>query len=688
MRVAIRAGLVGATILGGAPLAAQETPFVLGTITVRAEDGTGTTSRVTPDDVLRENRATLDDALRTVPGVQVGNTGGSRNERLIFVRGFDRFQVPLSVDGIRVYLPADNRLDYGRFVTPDLAEIQVQKGYVSVLDGPGGMGGAINLVTRQPVRPFEGEARLGIEAGNRGDISARTGFLSLGAKRDAWWVQGSYLRRDNDGFYLSRDYKPRPQQGKGARDNSATDDSRLNLKAGWTPNATDEYVLSYTRQTGEKEAPYNVDQPIRGRTDPPGLGQSWQRDWTWPEWDLESLAFYSHTDLGGGYLKTRAYYNSFDNLLSAWDDSTHASQTVRRAFDSRYKDRAWGLSLEGGVDLPADNTLRAALHYRRDRHRSIQTPQPGLGIGADPTEVSKEETWSLAVEDSWQMRDDLRFVAGISYDRAEVLQADRTATDRGQPTGSTHAVNWQMAAIWQPEGNGEFHASLSSRTRFPTLFDRYSTRFGRAVPNPGLKSERALNAEIGYGGDFGPARIEAALFHSRVRDMIQSVPTGGRNSEDEALWQSRNVGDGRYTGFEIATRWEISDALGLAANYTWLHRGIDDPIRADYRPTDTPRHTAYLRLDWKARENLTLSPSVEVSGARLSDAAIQPADPAQVAYSRMGGFALANFDAEWQVTEQASFAFGVRNIFDRNYQLVEGFPEPGRSFFLTTRMTF
>jgi len=47
-----------------------------------------------------------------------------------------------------MYLPADNRLDFNRFLTADIAEIQVQKGYVSVLNGPGGLGGAINLVSR------------------------------------------------------------------------------------------------------------------------------------------------------------------------------------------------------------------------------------------------------------------------------------------------------------------------------------------------------------------------------------------------------------------------------------------------------------------------------------------------------------------------------------------------------------
>ncbi|HEY8212545.1 MAG TPA: Plug domain-containing protein, partial [Methylocystis sp.] len=77
------------------------------------------------------SRDTLDSAVNLAPGVNSQLVGGTRNEQNIYVRGFDRWQVPLTIDGVRVYLPADNRLDFARFLTADIAEIQIAKGYVS-----------------------------------------------------------------------------------------------------------------------------------------------------------------------------------------------------------------------------------------------------------------------------------------------------------------------------------------------------------------------------------------------------------------------------------------------------------------------------------------------------------------------------------------------------------------------------
>lgn len=684
--------LAGMVIPGlSTPLIAETADtFVLGTIYLGVEeDGQGgTTSTVTGEEARKAGRFALNDTLATLPGVSSINTsGGSRNEPKVFVRGFDRWHVPLSIDGIRVYLPADNRLDYGRFLTPDLAEVQVQKSYVSVLNGPGGMGGAINLVTRKPTEPFEGEARIGIESGHGGDISGRSGYLSFGTRQEKWYAQASWMKRESDGFWLSRDFTPVPNEDGGLRDNADTSDSRVNLKFGYTPNATDEYVLSFTQQSGSKNAPYSILQPMRGIPCTICIGST-QRDWTWPVWDISSLALYTHTDLGGSYVKTRVYYNTFDNTLSAWDDPDHDTQTVGRAFDSVYDDHSLGASAEYGLTLGV-HELKFAVHFRRDVHKETNHPTPTNGTQPDPTEHSKEQTLSFAIEDSWQVSDALRIVGGLSFNKAEVLEADRTATSPGRPKVETEALDGQLAMIWTLDAGGAFHASISSRTSFPTLFHRYSTRFGTFEPNPDLKAERTTNVELGYGGDLGPVTLEGAVFYSRVEDLIQSVVYDNSDPAN-MISQQQNVGKGTFKGLELAAGWEVSDRLGLTANYTWIDADIEDPLIAGLRITDIPAHKLYLALDWQATDILTLTPSVEVYGPRWSDpAAGQPrgTSPSYV-YSRMGGFGLANLSASWKVSENAAVDFGIRNLFDRNVQVVEGYPEPGRSFFLTSQIRF
>src|SRR5262245_56429974 len=143
------------------PLPTRDLIFDLGEIVVvGTEEGLAGVggSVVTHEELWSYDRNTLDKAVNIVPGVvSTFDANGRRNESDIFVRGFGRWQVPLMLDGVRIYLPADNRLDFARFLTADVAAIQIQKGYASVLDGPGAMGGAINLVSRQPAKPFEAE---------------------------------------------------------------------------------------------------------------------------------------------------------------------------------------------------------------------------------------------------------------------------------------------------------------------------------------------------------------------------------------------------------------------------------------------------------------------------------------------------------------------------------------------------
>lgn len=671
-------------------------PFELGQLTVYGKrDGGGMSGRalsqavVTSEDIRIQNRNTLDDALRTTPGVASSNTGGARNERMIYVRGFDRLQVPLSIDGVRIYLPADNRLDYGRFLTPDLAEIQIHKGHASVLDGPGGMGGAINLVTRKPTREFEGELRSSTEFGNTGDLATYTLFGSAGTRQDLFYLQASASLRDSDGYYLSRDYDPEnvgaggPVQGKGQRDFSGVKDWRVNIKAGLTPNATDEYAVSYTYQEGEKFAPYHVRQPVRGITPGPlPAGTAYQQDWTWPEWNISSASFNSHTQIGGdSYVKTRIHYNTFENLLSTFDSSALGTQATNRAFDSYYDDFAYGFSVEGGTELIPMNTLKAAVHYRRDAHRRWQHNSPDLTpANISPFQRRTEDTWSVAIEDTFHATSTLDLVAGASYDWYETQEAEffNAGVFGEYPLFDNDAFNWQMAAIWRPADGTELYAGVSNRTRFPNLFERYSTRFGDALPNPGLKPERAVNYQIGGSHELfdGAVRIGGAVFYSDIKDAIQPIAVGG------TLVQNQNVGQGETYGFEISGEWDVMPALTLGGNYTYLHRSLDDPQRPGLKPVGTPEQLAYLYAHWRPLQRLTITPGIELSDSRWSSNRFEDV------FTSVSGFTLFNLNVEYEFNNRTSVSVGIRNLFDKNYELADGYPEPGRTFHLSTRLTF
>jgi iron complex outermembrane receptor protein len=634
------------------------------------------------------DRRTLDDAANLIPGVTAGNSGGSRNERLLFVRGFDRFQVPLSIDGIRVYLPADNRLDYGRFLTPDVAEIQVAKGYASVLDGPGAMGGAVNLVTRKPTRALEIDGRAQLDLDRDADYAGVTTFGLIGTRQDRWYAQASYTANVTDHWDLPGGYDATVNEDGGARDFSKARDWRVNAKLGFTPNDTDEYVLSYTRQEGAKNAPLHV-------TDTSNVSL---RNWKWPEWNIESFYFLSTTALGDrATLKTRAYYNSLDNLLQSFDNRTQTTQALPRAFDSPYADNAYGGSAQLDLGVAEADTLALAFHYRRDEHNEAQVSRPTSPLRTvEPNQRSVERTWSAAVENRLDLTPALRLTIGGSYDWRDLDEAQEFGLPQGAtganrlfsyPLRNAEAWNAQGRLDWHGADGTQAHASLSSRARFPTLFERFSSQFGTAEANPELKPERATNAEIGASRSFGPLTVSAAAYYSWLTDALVSVRTPANLNRRE------NLGSADYYGAELSIDVHLAATLDAGVNYSYIHRSFDvgaAPVGGLIRPfelTDVPDHKGFAFVTWRPVQALSITPSVEFASDRTT---VTPASANGLVpvYYDTGNYITAALRAEVDVTDRISVSAGARNLFDRFYVLTDGFPEPGRSFFVGLRARY
>ncbi|AYJ85354.1 TonB-dependent receptor (plasmid) [Sphingomonas paeninsulae] len=693
-----------ATPAAGATARADDgTAFGLGQIVVTATrpEGIAIGGNILGQEAIYSfDRASLDEAASLIPGVTSGNSGGSRNERLIFVRGFNRFQVPLTVDGIRVYLPADNRLDYGRFLTPDIAEIQVAKGYVSVLNGPDGMGGAVNLVTRKPTKDLEIEVRATLNLGHDAEYAGYNVFGLVGTKHDQWYAQVSYARNFQDHWDVAEGFKPTSIENGGHRDLSRIEDWRVNAKLGFTPNTTDEYSISYTRQEGTKLAPLHITDPIAA-----------QRYWTWPAWNLDSIYFLSTTALGDfATLKTRIYRNTFYNLLSSFSTAAENTQATPKAFNSPYHDNAFGGSAELALDVSAIDRFTFAAQYRRDEHNESQQSFSATTLPNGTTEPNQrdlEDTYSLAAENRLTITPDLTFTAGVGYDWRNLIKAEEYGAPLGTnpnttpstlysyPLKNSSAWSAQGQFVWQADDATSLHVSISSRARFPTIFERFSQKFGTSIPNPDLRPERATNYEIGGGRVFGPVRAEGAVFYSHIDDAIVSFPTLAYSCTGSvaapttgacpqvSLVQSRNLSDGNYYGVEFSLSAQISSAILVGGNYTYTHRKLNDPSNAAFRPIDVPTHKAFLYADVAPVSRLHIIPSLEIASERWT-----VTDVAPIVYYRTGSYMNGGLRVDLAVLDKVTVGVGVKNLFDDNYSLVDGFPEPGRSFFASLRAKY
>jgi iron complex outermembrane recepter protein len=675
--------LAAAAILVASPALAQTAgTFNLGqieTVTVTAEQANQpiamSQSVLTNETLYTYHDTSLNQTLDMMPGVAASNSGGSRNEQLLFVHGFDRFQTPISIDGIRVYLPADNRLDFGRFLTADISQVQVAKGYVSVLNGPGALGGAINLVTRKPVGEFDVDARSGLTLGTSESLDAEDASLSVGTNQGTFYLQGSVAWVQQRHFELSDSYVPTATQPGGFRINSRTRDLTIHAKAGYTPNDTDEYSISYIQETGAKDAPFAVSDPV-----------STQRDWSWPYWDISSVYFLSTTSLGdSSYVKTRAYYNTFTNGLFSYDDATFTLQTKPKSFDSYYDDYAYGGNVELGTDLFAGDTLKGSFFYRRDNHD--ETQQLFSPKFLEPHQLDVEDTYSLALENTWHATSAVDLVGGVSYDWRHLLKAQDfvdpttptgTGTFINYPLADGSALNGQAALIWNATDTSSYYFNISDRTRFPTVFERFSTRFGTAASNPGLKTERAANFELGTKQNILGWQLNGSVFYSDVSNAIEAVilpppaPAG--------TTQSQNVGHGAFYGFEAETQGQITDNLSLGANYTYQIRHIHVPANvAPLQLTGDPAHKGFVWLNWNVIPDLTLTPNLSLASNRWTT------NTAGTIYYKTGAFALLGVSMNYRVAEQFDIDAGIKNLADTNYQLTGGFPEAGRTFFVQLR---
>ncbi|MEI7825555.1 MAG: TonB-dependent receptor [Chlorobiaceae bacterium] len=608
---------------------------------------------VTADDMKKLDKKNIAQAVNLLPGINLGNAG-ARNEGMIYVRGFDMRQVPLYLDGIPQYVPYDGYVDPNRFTTFDLSEISVSKGYASVLYGPNTLGGAINMVSRKPEKQFEATMNSGIISGNKG-ISSEFAALNFGSNQGSWYVQGNLSSLNSDFWPLSKEFVPLPKakyyEDGGKRDNSQSRDFKGGVKVGYTPNSTDEYALSFSAINSKKGVPVYA-----------GLNPATKaRFWKYTDWDKSSLYYIGKTAIGSkSYLKTRAYFDGYYNVLDSYDDAAYTTQ--KSGFTSIYDDKSFGASAELGSELIRNNTLKLAIHEKHDKHREYTVGQTAKEF--------EDNTLSLAAENSWRASQQVNVILGARLDFRNTIKAqDLVGTVISSfPLENNQATNYQLAMVDRISENQEVTGYITRTTRFPTQKDRYSYRFGSALPNPNLAPEKSWN----YGLDYSikPAddlKLMTSVYQSKLSDVIQQV-----DNVAPGVYQFRNSGEATYTGFECTANWKAASWLKAVGGYSSIYRKNES--NPSLRFTDVPQNKISGYLQFFLDKSSWALVESEYNSKRYSSS-----DGKYTA----GAYALFNLRASKRLDNSLSIQAAVENLFDRNYAVSEGYPEPGRQFILS-----
>lgn len=165
---------------------------------VDAESLSVSATVITREEIDRRKATSVLDLLRTVPGLDVVQSGGPGGVTSLFLRGTSSTQTLVLVDGVRINSPFFGGVDLSSVSTASIERIEVVRGPFSALYGSEAVGGVIQILTRRA--PKTGVTVHG--RGAIGNLKSREAEATVSYAGGPVDVTASWNRRTTDGLDL------------------------------------------------------------------------------------------------------------------------------------------------------------------------------------------------------------------------------------------------------------------------------------------------------------------------------------------------------------------------------------------------------------------------------------------------------------------------------------------------------
>ena len=607
------------------PAMAQDSPLMLDEIVVSgglspfAADGYARAHSVlTGAEIEARGIATVQDALRSLPGLSVTSTGETLTS--VRIRGGESSHVLVLIDGVEANSPGSGNYGFAGLLTSDIERIEVLRGPQSAIHGPNAASGVIAITTNRADRPGLSYGG-GLELGGQGTRAADAHIRAAGPRGD---ISLSLATRHSDGDDTSRtpggdrDFNDREmltlngsyQLGEGIR-------AGFTLRRIWQEYGYDEGAWDLVDHPDD----YVIDANLIADRDEV-YGSLW----------LEAEAM-------GGRLLNRLTLSGMNQNTDHFREGAPDYDDASRRRTLRYTG-TW--AIDGADARSAAQKLNFTAGKQRETYRST------FGSG-----LYERDMTSVALE-----------YQGV-FDNGASLQAGMR---RDLNDDFRDATSWNLAASWQvPDSDLRLRAAAGRATVNPDMFQL----FGYAInyrPNPDLTPETSLGYEIGadLGLADGRATLGATLFHSRIKDMIASQDDTSVNLP----------GTSTRKGFELTADMEVSPGFRIGADYTYLDatdRDGDTIARA-------PRHELHLRAQAEFAQGRGAVAAGLRHVAGNHDAEWFRSYTPET--TRLPDFTTVDLAAHYDLTDRVRLSGRVVNLFDKDYSEAWGYYGQGRTAYV------
>jgi iron complex outermembrane receptor protein len=651
-------------------------PVTIQKITVEAAAAKTDAKNISADEIVKYSRQSdLGEMLSsTLPEITHVRTTAIGND--IVLRGFKKDNLNVTIDDAKVCGACPNRMDPPAMhvSSSQIASVEVQEGPFDVTQF-GSLGGAINVVTKDPSKGLHGEvsATLGsydyrkistvLEGGNN-SVQALVGY-----SRE---TSGQY--KDGDGKTMTEqaDSAPVPQRYSSTH---KKDDAyaRQNFWAKVVGNIGDSQKLTLSYFGDRADNVLYPRYPMDALID--------DTDMFKVKYQLFNLGSFSQELLIEAYHSKVKHEMGTDFRAGATSATTTMVSPIEATIQGIRTENMASINdteITLGVDLSKRN-WNGTKGNRTNPYATVQIPD------ADTDNIG---LYAKAV----QTFGSVELNGGLRYDDTHI-DADQSlmasAKDRDYSNLSANVLG-----RYHYSNNGNFFIGLGQSSRVPDARELY---FAGGIGNTNLNE--TINREIDIGAEqtLGSLHIKGTLFYSDLKDYIYAYKTGTSTNTSYANIDARIAGGDITAHYLLNKEWSIESGVacqkGIKKDATQLD-ALSTAPQTDSDLADIP--------PLKGRVAFVFDDMKNYAAAEWIAAKSQTYDQDN-GEQTIGGYGILNLKYGTEFGNGFSLSAGINNFFNRTYAvsnsyiglttIMEGaqplvLNEPGRNFYATVNYKF